>query len=412
MKKFAVVAAMATALLGSTAVNAADVEVIHWWTSGGEQAAVSVFAREFDALGEDKWVDTAIAGGENARSATLQRTLGGDPPGAAQFNISRQFEELAEAGLLLDLTPLAEEEGWKDFIRPAAILDVCEFEGKIYCVPVNIHSWQWAWASVPAFEKAGVPLPKNLDEFIAEAPKLQEAGIIPFAIGGEAWQIGGAMGVVMLSQLGKAGHEAIYKDRNLEVAGGPEVLNAIKIFKSLKTFTDEGSANRTWNDTTNLVIQDQAALQIMGDWARGEFAVAGEQPGTDYACIAGPSEHPYLDTGGDIFLFPKQEDAAVEAAQLKMASMMVNPQVQALFNNAKGSLPVRDDVDMSLADDCMKAGLEILKNPDSVIQGAGIYLTQDSIGQMDDLWAEAWANPDLTAEEIQQRFVDIIASAE
>jgi glucose/mannose transport system substrate-binding protein len=60
----------------------------------------------------------------------------------------------------------------------------------------------------------------------------------------------------------------------------------------------------------------------------------------------------------------------------------------------------------------MKAGLEILKDPDHVIQGAGIYLNQDSIGQMDDLWAEAWANPDLSVEEIQQRFVDIIASAE
>ncbi|HEV7344423.1 MAG TPA: ABC transporter substrate-binding protein [Devosia sp.] len=412
MKKFAVVATMATALLGSTAVNAADVEVIHWWTSGGEQAAVSVFAREFDALGEHSWVDTAIAGGENARSATLQRVLGGDPPGAAQFNISRQFEELAEAGLLLDLTPLAEEEGWRDFIRPAAILEVCEFEGKIYCVPVNIHSWQWAWASIPAFEQAGVPLPKNLDEFVEAAPKLQEAGIIPFAIGGEAWQIGGAMGVVMLSQLGKEGHEAIYRDRNLEVAGGPEVANAIEIFKSLKTFTDEGSANRTWNDTTNLVIQDQAAMQIMGDWARGEFAVAGEQPGVDYACIAGPAEEAYLDTGGDIFLFPKQDDPAVEEAQLAMASMMVNPQVQALFNNAKGSLPVRNDVDMSLADDCMKVGLDILKDPNRVIQGASIYLTQDSIGQLDDLWAETWANPDLTVEEIQQRFVDIIASAD
>ena len=160
------------------------------------------------------------------------------------------------------------------------------------------------------------------------------------------------------------------------------------------------------------MIQDQAALQIMGDWARGEFAVAGEQPGVDYACIAGPAEQPYLDTGGDIFLFPKQSDPAVEAAQLKMASMMVNPQVQALFNNAKGSLPVRDDVDMSLADDCMKVGLEILKDPDHVIQGAGIFLTQDSVGQLDDLWAEAWANPDLSVEEIQQRFVDIIASAE
>ncbi|MDF2982012.1 MAG: carbohydrate transporter substrate-binding protein, partial [Devosia sp.] len=102
-----VVALVAAALLGSTSVRAADVEVIHWWTSGGEQAAVSVFAREFDALGGDKWVDTAIAGGENARSATLQRILGGDPPGAAQFNPGRQYEELIAGNMLLDLTDLA-----------------------------------------------------------------------------------------------------------------------------------------------------------------------------------------------------------------------------------------------------------------------------------------------------------------
>lgn len=413
MKKVVSLAALMTAaMMSSTAINAAEVEVIHWWTSGGEQAAVSVFAREFDALGEDRWVDTAIAGGENARSATLQRILGGDPPGAAQFNISRQFEELAEGGLLLDLTALSEEEGWRDFIRPAAILDVCEFEGNIYCVPVNIHSWQWGWASVPAFEKAGVELPKNLDDFIAAAPKLEEAGIIPFAIGGESWQIAGAYGVVQLSQVGKEGHEAIYRDRNLDVAGGPEVKKSIEIFKSLKQYTDEGSANRNWNDTTNLVITDQAGMQIMGDWARGEFAVAGEQPGVDYACIAGPSEEPYLDTGGDIFLFPKQSDAAVEEAQLKMASMMVNPQVQALFNNAKGSLPVRDDVDFSLADDCMKKGLEILKNPDSVIQGAGIFLNNDSIGQLNDLWAQVWADDSMSVEDAQARFVDIIRTAE
>ncbi|MBU1304239.1 MAG: ABC transporter substrate-binding protein, partial [Alphaproteobacteria bacterium] len=159
MKKFAVAAAMATALLGSTAVHAADVEVIHWWTSGGEQAAVSVFAREFDALGTDKWVDTAIAGGENARAATLQRILGGDAPGAAQFNPGRQYEELISGGMLLDLTPLAEKEGWANFIRPASISEACLVDGHWWCVPVNIHSWNWAWASIPAFEKAGVELP-------------------------------------------------------------------------------------------------------------------------------------------------------------------------------------------------------------------------------------------------------------
>lgn len=412
MKKFAVVAAMATAFLGSTAINAAEVEVIHWWTSGGEQAAVSVFAREFDALGGDAWVDTAIAGGENARSATLQRILGGDPPGAAQFNPGRQYEELIEGDMLLDLTELAETEGWDDFIRPESISAACKIDGRWYCVPVNIHSWNWAWASIPAFEKAGVELPTSFEDFIAKAPTIQEAGIIPFAIGGESWQINGAFGVLQTSMLGIEKRAAILRDKDLELAGGPEMTKVFEVFRSLKQFSDDGSANRNWNDTTNLVVTDQAALQIMGDWARGEFAVAGEVAGQDYECLALPIEHPTVTTGGDIFLFPKQGDPEVEAAQLKMASMMINPQVQALFNNAKGSMPVRDDVDFSLADDCMKKGLEIIKDPVNIAEDAGRWLSNDTTGQFNDLIAQFWADDSMTVEDAQSRYVDILASAD
>ncbi|TGG93194.1 carbohydrate ABC transporter substrate-binding protein [Natronospirillum operosum] len=402
----------AAALSSSAAVQAVDLEVIHWWTSGGEQAAVTVFADEFEASTDHNWIDAAIAGGSAARGAALQRMLGGDPPGAAQFNISRQFEELAEAGMLLDLSPLAEQEGWYDIIRPSSILEVCEFEGGIYCLPVNIHSWQWAWASIPAFEQAGVDLPGTLNEFIEVAPALQEAGITPFAIGGEGWQINGAARVVLLSQLGKEGYLRFYRDKDPEVAMGPEMAAAIEIFQNMKQYTDDGSANRNWNDTTNLVITHQAGLQIMGDWARGEFAMAGMEPGVDYACLAGPSEDPYLDTGGDVFVFPKQSDPEIEAAQFELASMMLSPRVQALFNNAKGSLPVRDDVDMSIADVCMQQGLEILADPDRIIPPDSMYITEDTRGEMDDLWLEVWNNPNMGVENIQQRFANILANAD
>jgi glucose/mannose transport system substrate-binding protein len=250
-----VVALVASALLGSTAVRAAEVEVIHWWTSGGEQAAVSVFAREFEARTEHEWVDTAIAGGENARSATLQRILGGDPPGAAQFNPGRQYEELIAGGLLLDLSDLAAQENWSGFMRPASTMAACEVDGHVWCVPVNIHSWNWAWASIPAFEKAGVPLPDSFEQFIASAPKLQEAGIIPFAIGGESWQINGAFGVLMTSMLGLEKRAAILRDRDLDVARA-ELPAVFEAFRAFKQYSDAGSANRNWNDTTNLVVTD------------------------------------------------------------------------------------------------------------------------------------------------------------
>jgi glucose/mannose transport system substrate-binding protein len=397
--------------LSGGAASAAEVEVMHWWTSGGEQAAVSVFAREFEE-GGDTWKDTAIAGGPNARAAMMQRTLGGDPPGAAQFNPGRQYEELIEAGLLLDLTELAEEEGWADLVNPPNILDPCLKDGHVWCVPVNIHSWQWAWASIPVFEQSGVELPNNLDEFLAAAPKIQEAGFIPFAIGGETWQHSGALNVVLLSQVGGEGWNRLYRDRDAEFARGAEVRKALEIFRELVSYRDEGSANRNWNDTTNLVITDKAALQIMGDWARGEFAIAEEVPGVDYACIPGPSEDPYLDTGGDIFLFPKSDDPEVEAAQLRMASMMISPEVQVEFNLAKGSLPVRGDIDMSAADDCMQKGLKLLENPDRVVKAVNKYLTEDGTGQLNDLFAEFITNPDLSVDEAQERYAQIIENAD
>jgi glucose/mannose transport system substrate-binding protein len=406
-----VVALVASALLGSTAVRAAEVEVIHWWTSGGEQAAVSVFAREFEARTEHEWVDTAIAGGENARSATLQRILGGDPPGAAQFNPGRQYEELIAGGLLLDLSDLAAQENWSGFMRPASTMAACEVDGHVWCVPVNIHSWNWAWASIPAFEKAGVPLPDSFEQFIASAPKLQEAGIIPFAIGGESWQINGAFGVLMTSMLGLEKRAAILRDRDLDVARA-ELPAVFEAFRAFKQYSDAGSANRNWNDTTNLVVTDQAALQIMGDWARGEFGVAGEKPGVDYACLALPTSAPTVTTDGDIFLFPKQSDPAVEQAQLEMASIMVNPQVQALFNNAKGSMPIRDDVDMSLADDCMKKGLEIIGNEANIAEAAGRWLSPDTNSQFNDLIAQFWAEDSMTVDDAVARYVEILGAAD
>lgn len=408
-----VLLASAAGVALSGAAIAAQVEVVHWWTSGGENAAVSVFADEFEAQTDHEWADTAIAGGNNARAAVMQRILGDDAPGAAQFNPGRQYEELIEGGLLLDLTDLAESEGWRDFIRPESILtNACEKDGRIWCVPVNIHSWQWGWASIPVFEQSGVPVPTNLQQFLESAPKIREAGFIPFAIGGENWQHTGAFNVALVGLVGKENYYRLFRDRDADYARSADVAEVFETWRELTSYKDEGSANRNWNDTTNLVITNQAALQIMGDWARGEFAVAGKVPGVDYECIPGPSDTPFLTTDGDIFLFPKQDDPEVEAAQLEMASLMINPRVQALFNVAKGSLPVRADVDMSLADACMRKGLALLDNPDTVLTAFNRFVTEDTAGQVNDLIAEFSFNDALGVEEAQERFAGIIESAD
>jgi glucose/mannose transport system substrate-binding protein len=402
-------AALASVSFTSLA-SATDLEVTHWWTSGGEAAAVAEFAKAFDATG-NKWVDGAIAGGGNtARPVFISRITGGDPMGATQFNHGRQAEELVEAGLMRDFTELAEKEGWKNFIRPVSLLDGCTKDGKIYCVPINIHSWQWLWLSHKAFEDAGVPVPKNWDEFVAAAPALEKAGKTPLAIGGQPWQRTGVFNVLIPAIAGKDVFLKVYQDKDETVAAGPEIAKVFKAADDARRMAAKSNV-QDWNQATNLVITGQAGGQIMGDWAQGEFQVAGQVAGKDYSCLPGLGVNELISVGGDAFYFPIMKDEAKAKAQEALASVMLSPATQVAFNLKKGSVPVRGDVDLAAANDCMKKGLDILAK-DNTIPDPPRLNTEDTNNQLNDLFVSFFATPSMTPEEAQKRYAEIIANAD
>jgi glucose/mannose transport system substrate-binding protein len=407
LKRIASALAVSSAL--TLSAQAADLEVTHWWTSGGEAAAVGELAKAFNEAGGN-WIDGAIAGsGGTARPIIISRILGGDPMGATQLNHGRQAEELIQAGLLTDLTELAEKEGWKDIVNPPSLLESCTFEGRIYCAPVNIHSAQWLWLSHAAYEKAGLPVPTNWDEYVASAPKLQEAGIIPLAMGQQGWQQNLAFGTITIAIAGPDVQQEVLVNKNEEVARGPEFARVFQAAANARDFARESNV-QDWNLATNLVITDQAGAQIMGDWAQGEFQVAGEVAGEDYSCLPGLGVNEVLDTGGDAFYFPVVDDEETKAEQMKLASLLISKEVQVDFNLKKGSLPVRGDIDLSSANDCMKKGLAILADG-GILKTGDQTLTADTQTQIEDLMAEFWSG-DMSAEDAQARYGDIIASAD
>ena len=400
----------ASALVAAGSVQAADLEVTHWWTSGGEAAAVAEFAQAFNAT-DHNWVDGAIAGsGGTARPIIVSRILGGDPMHATQLNHGRQAEELVEAGLMLDLTDVAEAEGWRDIVHPVSLLDSCTLDGKVYCVPVNIHSWQWIWLSHKAFADAGVDVPSNWSEFLAAAPKLEEAGKIPLAMGQQPWQSNGAFGVLAVAIGGLDLWTEINVNKNAEAAAGAEMAAVWKAFGDARSLS-KGSTVQDWNQATNLVITGQAGAQIMGDWAQGEFQVAEQVAGSDYPCLPGLGVNEIISTGGDAFYFPKQDDPEIEAAQKELASLMLSKDVQVAFNLKKGSLPVRGDVDLATANDCMKKGLAILANG-AILPDGNQVLSPDTTGQIEDLMVEFWNDPSYEPADAQAAYADIIASAD
>jgi len=401
-------ATVSMAFIGS--VKAADVEVTHWWTSGGEAAAVAEFAKAFDATG-NKWVDGAIAGsGDVARPIIISRILGGNPMGATQLNPGKDADDLVKAGLMLDLTELAAKEDWAHILRPPSQLASCTIDGKVWCVPVNLHSDQWMWTNRKVFKDAGLEPPKNWNDLVAAAPALQAKGIIPLAAA-EGWPIRLLLSDISVAVGGVPLKIKIFKERDLEAAAGPEMAKVFQAMDAARNMVDPKTMVPQWNEAVGLVISGKAAANVMGDWAGGEFQVAKMKAGEDYDCLPGLGLEAVLDTGGDVFYFPKNADPEVTKAQMEMASMMVSKEVQVAFNLKKGSLPMRADVDLNAANDCMKKGLAILADPTKVFPGEIQMVDRDTLNQIRDLYNNFFSDKSVTPEAAQAQFVEIIKNA-
>jgi glucose/mannose transport system substrate-binding protein len=374
-------------------------EVIHWWTSGGESAAVKQVEQAYRDAG-GTWVDTAIAGGDQSRAVTINRIIGGNPPTAAQFNTSKQFLDIIEEDLLNPVDDIARHDRW-DEVLPAPIVDVIKVRGHWYAVPMNIHMQTWIWYSKAAFAKAGIARePATMDELFADLDKLKAAGLIPLAHGGQAWQDILLFSMVLSNMGGRDLYLKVMRDRDPAAIRSAEFRRVLVAYKRLQAYVDPASPGRNWNDATALVIGGKAGVQIMGDWAKGEFIAAGQAPGRQFGCLPGlGADSPYL-IQGDVFVFPKTEDAGALRAQKLLANVVDKPGVQLAFNKLKGSIPVRLDADDSQFDACARKGMAILRDPKRPVGVAEVYLTPDQNGALQDVLTAYW-NTNMPVERAQ-----------
>ncbi|WP_020681418.1 ABC transporter substrate-binding protein [Marinobacterium rhizophilum] len=330
--------------------SAGEVEVLHYWTSGGEAAAVNVLKQEMEAAGHT-WTDFAVAGGggESAMTVLKSRAISGNPPSAAQIK-GLDIQEWGELGFLTSLDDVATEGKW-DSLLPTVVSDVMKYDGHYVAVPVNVHRVNWLWANPEAFKKAGAEIPTTWEQMIEVGPKLKAAGIIPLAHGGQAWQDATTFEAIALAE-GADFYRKAFVEHDDATLKGETMVKVLTTFKNLRELIDADSSGRDWNVATSMVINGQAAMQIMGDWAKGEFTAAGKTPGTDYVCMPAPGTADMFTFNIDsLAMFTQSEDDR-QQAQKDLAKMVMEPKFQETFNLNKGSIPARQEMDRTPFDSC------------------------------------------------------------
>lgn len=352
-KKTAIGAAL---LLAGGVVQAEDVEVLHWWTSGGEAAALNVLKE--DLAGKSiGWKDMPVAGGggEAAMTTLRARVTSGNPPTAVQM-LGFDIQDWAEEGALGNLDDVAAAEGW-DEVVPEALQAFAKFDGHWISAPVNVHSTNWVWANKSILDELGIEQPKSWDDFVAAMTKVKESGKTALAHGGQAWQEATMFDGVVLSAGGPDFYQKTMIDLDSEALASETMVEAFNRMATLRSFVDENFSGRDWNLASAMVINDEAAFQIMGDWAKGEFLKAEKVPGEDFLCFRVPGSEGNVTFNSDQFAMFGVESDSARDAQAVMAAAIMSPSFQSAFNVVKGSVPARTDVPNDDFDDCGKQGM-------------------------------------------------------
>jgi glucose/mannose transport system substrate-binding protein len=361
--------------------------VIHWWVSGGEARALKVIADRFTAAG-GKWLDAPVAGGggDAAKTVAKTRIVGGKPPTAMQWHLGRGLQELATEGLLSDVQEVAVPGNW-DAVLPAMIAENAKVGSRYVAVPVGIHGENWLWYNPKVLAAAGVEPPTSWPAFNEAAAKLRAAGVIPLALGGQGWQEVIVFNTVVLGLGGPELFRKALVDLDPAVLDGEAMIRVFEQIRVLKTFVDPGRAGRDWNQATSLVITGKAAMQLMGDWAKGEFAAAGLEAGRDFGCAPSPGAGTAYIVAADAFALPKLASPDRRQGQLLLARTLMDPAVQRDFSLLKGSIPARIDVSPDGFDVCSRKAMDLVRAPGAALLpaiGSNMALTGAQAGAVAD----------------------------
>lgn len=408
---------IAALMLVTAAPALADpsVEVMHFWTSGGEATALGTVRDNVVAEGV-AWVDAPIAGGggDAAKTALQTRIASGNPP-AAMLMLGQNIIDWANEGMLGNVDELAAAQGW-DAALPQAVKNFTQVEGHYVSVPTNVHRTDMIWASKAAFDAIGAEYPKTWEELNALAPKFVAAGIIPLAHGGQAWQEAYMFEAVAAGVGGADFYRKALIDLDDATLRGPDMVAVFTEMAALRGMVDPNFSGRDWNLASAMVIKGEAAMQIMGDWAKGEFTNAGKMPGADYACIPVPKAKgdAFVYLVNSLSLFTQTEPDLIKGQQV-LATAIMDPAVQIAFNQAKGAIPARTDLDLSGMDACAQQTSAALTSNDAggtaLPTFAGTHAANAAVvGAATDA-ITAFFNSDMSPDEGATSLADAIAAA-
>ena len=397
--------------LGAAHAQSQSLDVLHWWTSASERRAADQLSALLVPAGV-QWNDAAIPGGGGMAAVKVlkSRVLMGDPPDVAQL-IGSTLTEWADVGLVLPLNAVAARQKWQQALFPT-VLSLVSYKGEVIAAPLGIHRINTLLYNRHLFAKLELSPPRTWSEFENVARKFSAAGIKPLAWSDEAWQMATVFESLLLAEAGPALYQQMIVQRKSAAWMDPRVEKALLRLRWLRNLS-ETPVERVWTASARELMNDSAAMMIMGDWASGELMAWGANPNTDFGCVVVPgTAHMHLYSVDTLAMLVNVRNH--EALQEKMAETISAMPAQIAYNRIKGSVPVRRDLSagtLVTLSGCARDSWETFASPAAARvpslahRMAADEATKDAVAQA--LWRYL-NDPHMEAQEAQKRLAAVI----
>jgi glucose/mannose transport system substrate-binding protein len=387
------------------AARGGEIEVLHYWEVGSDAKAAALLKSTLQRKGHT-WKDFAVADGGNGLAVSLlrSRVLSGNPPSAAQVKgpVIRQW---AQEGALANMDHVARAEHWNE-VLPKAVSDAVKFNGSYVAVPVNVHRLNWLWINMRILNQAGAHVPTTWEEFFTAAEAIKRAGYTAVAHGGQPWQDFLLFETVALGVGGPDFQRKAFVSLDPEAMASPVMEQVLQTFRRIKAYTAPAASARGWMWASQKLVNGEAGMQLMGDWAKPLFLAAQDSSGLEFACVPAPGTAKAYAFVVDSFAMFKVNSAAKASAQRDFASALMSPAVQEEFNLDKGSIPARLGMNLARFDRCAKlsgAAFQSAARANTLVPGISMAVPPAIEDAMRESISAFWRDDRITPQATMQR---------
>jgi glucose/mannose transport system substrate-binding protein len=331
---------------GSSGSAMEEIELLHAWSEGDGNAAIGALISGFQEEHPDvEFAEEPVNGAarSNLDQVMQNRLQANDPPSTFQTWPGKTLQQFGSA--YADI----EGEVWNDDLKEnyrAGPQEQAQLNGTYVTVPINIHRINNLFYNIEVVEEAGVDptaLESPADVVDACSQVASETDAVPFAHQTSgAWSTAQLWETVLLGVGGIDNYESYINGE-----GDQEVVQeALENVVALSEYFPDNSSSIGFTDANTMVMDGEAAFIHQGDWAAGAYS------GTDGFEYGDHWENvPYPGTGGNYLLnmdsFPYFDNNPSPEATKTFLSYCGTVDAQIRFNKEKGSIPPREDADVS-----------------------------------------------------------------